>query len=289
MGWFWGAWGATAPAKPSPHDPAQQSPAPQAAPAYQQEQDASTSPKPTAAPEPETDPAMREFLQEVMGEVTSMRAADAAAARAAAAEQAQSSTSTTSKKLPISPWGSRWASSSVSGQTPAYPSQSTTTSSFSDEASTSTDPDNPASAPRLSPLAESLLPTAMNCETAFNHAFHCRSLGGQFTAVYRYGTVQSCNEQWNDFWFCMRVKGFGEGKVKEDAIRDHYRQKELAKYGPGKPSSEDVWRERRERVNEGEAFAMPVEAPTGDDAEMQRWEMERMERIRKGLKDREGE
>lgn len=86
----------------------------------------------------------------------------------------------------------------------------------------------------------------------------------------------------------MRVKGFGEGKVKEDAIRDHYRKKELAKYGPGMPSSEDVWKERKELVKPGEAFTMPVEAPTVADAEHQRWEMERMERIRKGLREGDG-
>ncbi|KAF3766287.1 hypothetical protein M406DRAFT_19483, partial [Cryphonectria parasitica EP155] len=109
------------------------------------------------------------------------------------------------------------------------------------------------------PLAESLLPTTMDCESAFNQAFYCQSLGGQWNNIYRYGTVRACTDLWDDLWFCMRVKGQAAGPVKEDLIREHYRAKLLARYGPGKPSSEDVWRERTERVAPGEAFSAPVE------------------------------
>lgn len=260
MGWFWGA--------KTPTNSAQNA-----------ELESAQPPRQTAAPTapPETDPEMRKFLEELMGEVKNMRDADQAAKASAPPP--------TSTKKPISPWGSRWASSSYAEeQTPSsstYDTYTTTT----DSSTTTTDPDNPNNEPRLSPLAESLLPTTMDCESAFNLAFYCRSLGGQFNNLYRYGTVRSCNEHWRDFTFCMRVKGFGEGKVKEDAIRDHYRKKELEKYGAGKPSSEDVWKERKEFVKPGEAFSMPVEAPEVGDAEFQKWEMERMERIRKGLKD----
>lgn len=221
---------------------------------------------------------MRKFLEELMGEVKNMRESDQAASIAAA-----------STKKPISPWGSRWASSSSSEQqTSSYPDNTTTQPLYDSSTSAiTTDQDNPNNEPRLSPLAESLLPTTMDCESAFNLAFYCRSMGGQFNHLYRYGTVRSCNEHWKDFTFCMRVKGFGEGKVKKDSIREHYRQKELAKYGPGMPSSEDVWKERKELVKPGEAFSMPVEAPTVGDAQYQKWEMERMESIRKGLRENE--
>lgn len=222
-----------------------------------------------------------------MGEVKNMREADQAASQAAAAATSTTTASTpASTKKPISPWGSRWATSSLSEQTPSYPD--TTTTQPSPSSTSNADDENPNNAARLSPLAESLLPTTMDCEAAFNLAFYCRSMGGQFNHLYRYGTVRSCNEHWKDFTFCMRVKGFGEGKVKEDSIREHYRQKELAKYGPGMPSSEDVWRERKELVKPGEAFSTPVEAPTLGDAEFQEWEMKRMERIRKGLTESEG-
>ncbi|KAJ4422861.1 hypothetical protein N0V82_002518 [Gnomoniopsis sp. IMI 355080] len=260
MAWFWGA---TAPAESSQNaEHAQAQPPAQPPPK-------AAAPAAPAASEP--DPEMRKFLEELMGEVKNMREADQAATAA---------TPPPSNKIKVSPWGSRWASSSSSEQqTPSYTDNTTTTTTY--------DPDNPNNEPRLSPLAESLLPTTMNCESAFNLAFHCRSLGGQFTSLYRYGTMRSCDEQWKDFTFCMRVKGFGEGKVKEDAIRDYYRKKELAKYGPGMPSSDDVWKERKELVKPGEAFSTPVEQPTVGDAEHQKWEMERMERIRKGLKESE--
>lgn len=122
----------------------------------------------------------------------------------------------------------------------------------------------------------------MDCEQAFNQAFYCQSLGGQWNNIYRYGAVRPCSENWDDFWFCMRVKGYSEGTVKDDMIREHYRKKHLSKYGSGKPNSEDVWKERRERLPPGTAFAEAAEAPTVSDAEYQRWEMERAERIRNG-------
>lgn len=123
----------------------------------------------------------------------------------------------------------------------------------------------------------------MSCEQAFNFAFYCQSLGGQWNAIYRYGSMRDCSETWGDFFFCMRQKGTPDGPVKENMIREHYRQKILDKYGPGKPSSEDVWAERKERVPPGTAFAAQSEAPAVGDAEYQRWEVERMARIRKGL------
>lgn len=286
MGWLWGTTATTNKSSSSPaQDPAQSPPAQDAA------QPPPAQPPKPAAPKADIDP----FFEELMGEVKSMRKADAAAAAAASSKPP----APPSNKVTISPWGSRYAVTSMSGQTPTYPQQppaTTTTPSSSsfddhdDNPPPPADPDNPTNAPRLSPLAESLLPTTMNCESSFNLAFHCRSLSGQFTALYRYGGVRDCGDKWNDFWFCMRAKGFGDGKVKEDAIRDHFRQKELAKYGPGRPSSEDVWRERKERVKEGEVFVVPLgEVMTWSDAELQKWEMERMERIRKGLKDGDGE
>ena len=187
---------------------------------------------------------------------------------------------------------SSWSSWFFRTSTPAGPSQA------SGAPSQTTEPQPPASdfgaqagdyasasastETRLSPLAESLLPTTMDCEQAFNQAFYCQSLGGQWNNIYRYGSVRPCSENWDDFWFCMRVKGYGEGKVKDDMIREHYRKKHLAKYGPGKPNSEDVWKERAERLPPGTAFTEPIEAPTVSDAEYQKWEMDRADRIRSG-------
>ncbi|KAL1624791.1 hypothetical protein SLS56_007591 [Neofusicoccum ribis] len=92
------------------------------------------------------------------------------------------------------------------------------------------------------PAGPSAFPTTMNCRQAFDEAFYCQSLGGQFNNIYRYGTLRSCSENWSDFWFCMRTKSYGKVE-KAKVVGEHYRQKE-AKYHTG-PSSEDVWEERK--------------------------------------------
>ncbi|RGP77320.1 early meiotic induction 1 [Fusarium longipes] len=116
----------------------------------------------------------------------------------------------------------------------------------------------PSDIPPRDPLAEALLPTDMSCRQAFDQAWSCNSMGGQFTAVYRYGEMRSCSEHWDDFWFCMRTNGYS-AEQRERAIRDHYRAKEFTKYGPGKPSSEDVWESRGEKVPEGTFFTQSID------------------------------
>ncbi|KAK1639863.1 hypothetical protein BDP81DRAFT_391914 [Colletotrichum phormii] len=168
--------------------------------------------------------------------------------------------------------------------TPSKPSSSSS-SWFSLKSS----PDSPSQTsnraitpPSDNPVAESTLPTNMSCRQAFDMAFHCQSVGGQWNSIYRYGTMRSCSEHWEDFWFCMRIKSY-TGKMKEDSIRDHYRQKEFEKYGDGKPSSEDVWQARTTKVPPGTAFTESLEEPTINDEEWQRMEIERRKQIRQGL------
>lgn len=138
------------------------------------------------------------------------------------------------------------------------------------------------SAPLRDPLAESLLPTEMSCRQAFDLAWACNSLGGQFNSVYRYGSMRSCSEQWDDFWFCMRTKSY-TGELKENMIREHYRNKEHAKYGPSKPSSEDIWESRARKVSPGSAFSEPVDEPVVDDHEWRKREAQRRREVRRGL------
>ncbi|KAI0436876.1 hypothetical protein F4803DRAFT_540752 [Xylaria telfairii] len=168
-----------------------------------------------------------------------------------------------------------------------WPSRSTTQNNT--PLSPSTIPsETEAQAPptRLDPLSESLLPTTMSCRQAFDHAYHCNSLGGQWTAVYRSGTVRSCSEQWDDFWFCMRTRAYS-GTVKEDAIKDYYRQKELKKYGPGLPNSTDIWEPRTERLPAGSVFQERYVKPDISDEEWYRLEIERQRMIRRMLKEEE--
>ncbi|KAI9671222.1 MAG: hypothetical protein M1817_003729 [Caeruleum heppii] len=122
--------------------------------------------------------------------------------------------------------------------------------STSSPSSTST-PSSDQSQPRLPPSTatlitpDSLYPTSMSCRQAFDNAFYCQSPGGQFTNVYRYGTIKSCSDHWSAFWFCMRNRSYPqeEGKAK---IRDFYRKRAI-KYKVG-PSSEDIWAVRTEPV-----------------------------------------
>jgi hypothetical protein len=131
-------------------------------------------------------------------------------------------------------------------------------------------------------ISESLLPTDMSCRDAFDYAWHCHTPGSQWNAVYRYGSVRSCTELWDDFWFCMRTKGY-KGELKEALTRAHYRAKEAAKYGPGKPSSEDVWESREEKVAPGTAFGERVDGPEENDREWQVKEIERRRMVRERM------
>jgi hypothetical protein len=128
-------------------------------------------------------------------------------------------------------------------------------------------------------MSEHVLPTTMSCRDAFDYAWHCHTPGSQWNAVYRYGTVRTCSELWDDFWFCMRTKHYSP-QLRAEAIKEHYRAKEEAKYGGGKPSSEDIWESREERVAPGTAFSKRFEPPAVDDAEAQRIEAERRRRVR---------
>ena len=94
--------------------------------------------------------------------------------------------------------------------------------------------------------------------------------------------MRSCSPLWDDFWFCMRTKGYA-GPMREDAIREHYRQKDRAKYGPGLPSSEDIWEARRERLPPGSAFSVPYQPPDETDEQFQQRQMEKFKRTRAEL------
>lgn len=100
-------------------------------------------------------------------------------------------------------------------------------------------------------------PAEMACRSAFDSAFYCQSLGGQFNNIYRYGTFRDCREQWSQFWFCVRTnKGFLGDQERESRISEHYKVREM-KYRVGS-SSEDVWKPRTMKL-EG-AFDGDLEA-----------------------------
>lgn len=144
-------------------------------------------------------------------------------------------------------------------------------------------PPSPNSSPNDEPLSEQLLPRTMSCREAFDAAFYCNSLGGQFNNLYRYGTVRSCSENWSDFWFCMRTRTLGD-KEKEEAIKARYREKEKRRYGRDEigKSSEDVWKSREKKMEWGEAFNTPFPDLPANDEEWNRMERERRARVQGG-------
>ncbi|KAK3298046.1 uncharacterized protein B0H64DRAFT_136597 [Chaetomium fimeti] len=188
------------------------------------------------------------------------------------------------------------SSSQPKTQQPPQPPPSNSSSSWLPWSSTK--PDDTPTAEQLAPpketrtpqslaMSEHLLPTSMSCRDAFDYAWHCHTPGSQWNAVYRYGSVRACSELWDDFWFCMRTKSYSP-ELKAAAVREHYRLKEEAKYGGGRPSSEDVWASREERVAPGTAFQQRFEAPAIDDAELQRMDAERRRQIREMTEGAEG-
>ena len=74
----------------------------------------------------------------------------------------------------------------------------------------------------------------------------------------------------------MRTRTYGDTQ-KAIAIKEHYRQKESAKYSKelGKESSEDVWKSREKKVEWGEAFDAPFPGFAGTDDEWRQRELER--------------
>lgn len=161
------------------------------------------------------------------------------------------------------------------------PSSSSSSSWLSLKASRAADPE--PNAPPHDALSEALLPKEMSCRQAFDLAWSCNSLGGQWNAVYRHGEMRSCSEHWDDFWFCMRMKS-ATGPVKEEAVRQYYRNKEYAKYyAPGRASSEDIWQPREQKLPPGAAFSQSIDVPEVSDEEWRKQENERRKEIRQGL------
>lgn len=113
-------------------------------------------------------------------------------------------------------------------------------------------PTIPYSVPESTPTSAAITPTTihpttMSCRSAFDLAFYCQSLGGQFNSIYRQGSVRNCGQLWGDFWFCMRTnRGWMSDKEREERILAHFQKRER-KYVDG-PSSEDIWKARETMV-----------------------------------------
>ncbi|RAL67577.1 hypothetical protein DID88_008332 [Monilinia fructigena] len=167
------------------------------------------------------------------------------------------------------------SSSTKYNRVPRNPPPKTPHTSSSNKTTSQDDPSEP--------LAMQLLPTTMSCRTAFDAAFYCQSLGGQFNNLYRYGTARDCSESWSDFWFCMKTRTYADNE-KAKLIKARWFEREKRKYGDpedknrelGK-SSEDVWKGREQRLEWGEAFCVPEPKWSGSDDEWRKLEKEHRE------------
>lgn len=93
---------------------------------------------------------------------------------------------------------------------------------------------------------EALYPRTMSCRQAFDQAFYCQSLGGKFNDIYRYGELRSCSDNWNAFWFCMRIKALPDLE-RQERIKEFYQAKDEQNKSE-KGSSEAIWELRTEPV-----------------------------------------
>ncbi|KAK8039098.1 hypothetical protein PG993_007509 [Apiospora rasikravindrae] len=287
MGWLWAT---PEPSKASNDDKTKTS--------------AAATPSPAKGPENDYgDPEIAKFMAQIQSEFgggsRSRPAEPSRPAAIAAPKTAESVKPSSSSSL----WGSIWGGSSTSQSSatpsdhlasslpsPFSPSNDTPTSTRRDTdtvrsttpTNTAQAPENPERPPPLDPLSESLLPTTMSCRQAFDAAFYCQGVGSQFHSIYRAGTVRTCSEHWDDFWFCMRNRA-ASGPRKEENIRDHYRRREWNKYGPGRPSSADVWESRDEKVPYDSAFRETYENPTISDEEWRAREIENRRAVQEAL------
>ncbi|KAM7220850.1 Protein of unknown function (DUF3128) domain containing protein [Rhypophila decipiens] len=252
MGWFWQS------STPSPNPGTTPSPS-------LPSQQSTTTPKQPQASQTPDQIEVQKFLQSFMEQAEPKAAPPPPPPPAPAAVSPPAQATTTTSSF------SSWLPWSKSTDTPEQPKEIAP-------------PPLPAKgrSPESRKMSEYSLPTTMSCRDAFDYAWHCHTAGSQINAVYRYGEMRTCSELWDDFWFCMRTKNYSpEGKA--EAIKEHYRAKEEKKYGGGKPSSEDIWESREERVDVGTAFKKAFPPPVEDDAAFRKSEAERRRRIRREL------
>lgn len=95
------------------------------------------------------------------------------------------------------------------------------------------------------------LPAHLSITTAFDELLQCFSIGGQIKQYYRYGSISSCEQQREKFWFAIRNGSFNDKDDKDitnltetelnrrKKIQDFYKERLLKEKALG--SSEDVW------------------------------------------------
>lgn len=104
----------------------------------------------------------------------------------------------------------------------------------------------------------SSFPKSISILTAFDELFECFSIGGQIRNYYRYGSLDSCIDQREKFWFAMKHGNlYGETKITEDSdvkqidnankVQEFFKTRLIKMKATG--SSEDIWDARSKPLN----------------------------------------
>ncbi|KAI0302483.1 hypothetical protein BC826DRAFT_1089647 [Russula brevipes] len=96
---------------------------------------------------------------------------------------------------------------------------------------------------RLHPTPEDT-PT---CMTVFDDFLACNVLANQLRTLYRFGETARCSAKWNEFKFCMSIKGLHPEQRRDVWIR--HRAEWWARRRLGL-SSENVWEMRTEPLRD---------------------------------------
>ncbi|KAF8265791.1 hypothetical protein EI94DRAFT_1734545 [Lactarius quietus] len=98
-----------------------------------------------------------------------------------------------------------------------------------------------------------------SCMSVFDDFLSCNILGTQLKSIYRFGEMAHCSSKWNEFKFCLSIKGLHPEQRRDAWIR--HRAEWWARRRLG-TSSENVW-ERRVQPLKDYPPSVPLQAATG--------------------------
>ncbi|KAI9442375.1 hypothetical protein H4582DRAFT_1277655 [Lactarius indigo] len=85
------------------------------------------------------------------------------------------------------------------------------------------------------------------CMSVFDDFLSCNILGTQLKSIYRFGEMAHCSAKWNEFKFCLSVKGLHPEQRRDAWIK--HRAEWWARRRLG-TSSENVWERRAQPLKD---------------------------------------
>ncbi|KAN0109311.1 Protein of unknown function (DUF3128) domain containing protein [Russula decolorans] len=86
-----------------------------------------------------------------------------------------------------------------------------------------------------------------SCMSVFDDFLLCNILGTQLKSIYRFGEMAHCSAKWNEFKFCMSIKGLHPEQRRDAWIRRRAEWWARRRLGL---SSENVWEMRVEPLRD---------------------------------------